>query len=238
MLAITQSIFQGAAIRSARLQVRSALSRSGARFSAALVWFRLCALSLACGGQASCRKAFIRRCCAGQAGPPQPRAPPLAARAESTAWFVSAALLCLRSEGALSPRRLSYPAARFSVQLLLTSAPPRPGQAQGGCPQRGVYVPRREDLRHLHRVHAVRARLPHRRAGDGALGRLPRGPDCLRAAHGGLRRLQALRGCLPHRLPVRARVPGRRGASPAPLGFAAPSHATRSQTTRSMGLAY
>ena len=29
-------------------------------------------------------------------------------------------------------------------------------------------VARREDLRHLHRLHALRARLPHGRAGDGA----------------------------------------------------------------------
>jgi photosystem I subunit VII len=120
MLAVSQSTFQGAAIRSARLQVRSALSAtSGVLFSTVLARPWLVAVAPACG-TGRCLEAFIRRCSAPRALHPQPRAPPLAGSAESVMQCWSGTLLCLRGEGVLSPRRLAYPSARFSVQLLLT----------------------------------------------------------------------------------------------------------------------
>ena len=60
-----------------------------------------------------------------------------------------------------------------------------------------VHVSRCQDLRHLHRLHPVCARLPPGCAGDGALGWLQGGPDRFLSPHGGLHRLQALRNRLP-----------------------------------------
>lgn len=62
----------------------------------------------------------------------------------------------------------------------------RAGQVCRRAAPRGDDEPLCQDLRHVHRVHAVRARLPHGRPRDGAVERMPRGPDCVRAPHRGL----------------------------------------------------
>ena len=64
-----------------------------------------------------------------------------------------------------------------------------------------AHVPRRQDLRHMHRLHTMCACLSLGRPRNGALGRLQGGPNCFLSSHRGLCGLQALRDCLPHRLP-------------------------------------
>ena len=81
------------------------------------------------------------------------------------------------------------------------------------------HVPRRQDLRHLHRLHPVRAGLPPRCARDGALGRLQGWPDRF------LPRTEDCVGC-------------KRCETACPTDFLSIRVYLGDETSRSMGLSY
>ncbi|CAE7943903.1 unnamed protein product, partial [Symbiodinium necroappetens] len=111
------------------------------------------------------------------------------------------------------------------------SGRPGSGSSSGCWPQRtclrhGTAFARSENLRHLHRLHSVRACMPHRCPGDGpghyqrsqaggfvpASGGWKRAPGSEQvrecdAERSGLRWLQTLRDGLPHRLPEHSCLP-------------------------------